>query len=1469
MHTAATRAIAWGLSIAIALPSTALAGQSGEQVIAGQATFNRAAGQLTVEQLTGRAIIGWEDFSIDPGELVKFIQPSADAAVLNRVLSGLPSELFGTLEANGQVFLINPNGIVVGADGVVDTGAFLATTLDVADDAFLAGGLLAFAGDSSSPVTNLGTIVARSGDAALLAHTVVNEGTIQAPAGVAVLAAGNDIFYSPLDDRRVLVRSSRTGEITGTAPDGTGVDNSGRIEAARAELAAADGHVYALAVNQSGYVEATGARHENGRVILTADGGTVGHSGTIVAHNENGDGGEILIGGDYQGANPSIPNADYTAVTAEAVIDVNAAAGTGNGGRLVVWSDQATRFFGTASARAGSNGGDGGFAEISGKHSLDFRPQVAVDLRAPAGTAGTLLLDPDAIRIVDASLNPAFWQSSGTDPVTFTPADSNQTALITNEMLQDQLAVGDVTLFTAVASPDGDITFDAPVTWTNGNTLTASAGAGIFVNAAINGGSSSTVELFGGMNGSAASDGIFINAPITTGTLRMGFNGLVDSTPLAIGTIEAETAPILAQTVELVLGSEANPGSDGILGDVLLTHEDNAIGILTTSGDGDIGGRLDVVDGDGDLQVALKLPDTTSDGIQIVTEGNLILRDDHELSFADNPLDVVLASRNGAFINDAGSDALPVDAARQQRFFIYSSTKSATTLGGLTGEEGEGTFDTHPPTSLPDDTLSRIIYAAADTLLTIVLSADDVTREYGEENPFFSYSVSGLADGDTLTGVTNGVPAFLVEATASSNAGEYTITITQGSLTLVSDKYSGFVFKPGTLTITPAPLTLTIGTAKKQYGADGTSVADIPHTMSGFKLDDDESDLQDFALVSEGFAATSDAGSYSLEGRLRDPNYILESVELGTLEVTPAPLVGRIGDVTREYGEPTEFSVEFSGFVNGDDESVIESVEVAADTPQTDLKVPVGTYRLAGTATAKNYAVLMVPGNLTVTEAPLVLSVNGNFQREYGDANPLFGVTVRGLKNGETAQQVVNGLGVFTLANQGSGVGTYELIPTGVANQNYRIVRGERGTLTITPAPLVLSADDKTRMEGLTNPALTFTVTGLKNGDPASIVSGAALTVAAGPASLAGDYTIVISGGSAPNYEIVAREAGTLTVEARPEKPVLYEGGDENKTVPLEDSNFDPGKIDFNTEHRTDEDLCLSEAQCPTGGNFRILGPMEGGMLQVLRDDTARFLGAFQNLLASPENQAIFDALPSDVRARITDVLNSGNVQDLETLMLENGAVSGLMRAALVPYLKAVKASGQRPPPQGAQLLLMEVEEQHNAYRAEFHSRLQAKYEQWKAGQLASGRTLNTLFANPPFADLVSETTAEMEAWVEGLVVGGVTAGGAAAVAGTTAALVASGVAASALAGILPNSLAFAAGGAGLAVTSAAVAGPLSIVVAAVAIGVIGGIQAFESAANEEQFYTALADYAGHETWEDMSDDDLEQALIVLNATSR
>ncbi len=420
---------------------------SGTASVAGQGTA-----AVTINQSSQTAIINWKSFSIGSGEVTKFIQPNSSSATLNRVLGGQTSVINGTLSANGQVFLINGNGILVGPGGVINTAGFTASTRDISDANFLSGNLH-FLGNSDAGVQNLGTINAMGGDIYLIGKTVDNQGRIQASAGTVGLAAGDDVLLAQKNADGSTITVQATAGAT-AAPGKTGVSNSGLIQATSAELKAANGNIYALAINNSGSIRATTLKHQGGHIYLTSDSGTLVNSGTLDASAtvQGGQGGTVLL--------------------------KNAGGTTIHSGKIVA---------------QGGQGGTGGNAEISGK-AVQFTGTV--DLTAQGGKTGNLLFDPENVTIQSTGSTTATGSGSPTDVYTGTSDDS----VITVTDLENALATANITVTTGVAdskgSQAGDITVSDDVTWGSGNSLTLNAYRNINLNASLtnNGGAMITLR---------------------------------------------------------------------------------------------------------------------------------------------------------------------------------------------------------------------------------------------------------------------------------------------------------------------------------------------------------------------------------------------------------------------------------------------------------------------------------------------------------------------------------------------------------------------------------------------------------------------------------------------------------------------------------------------------------------------------------------------------------------------------------------------------------------------------------------------------------------------------------------------------------------------------------------------------------------------------------------------------------------
>ena len=251
------------------------ANPAGEQVVGGAATFQRDGNKLTVNQATDRLAVNWQSFNIGAGESTHFNMPSSTSAALNRVIGGNPSSIYGSLSANGILYLINPSGILVGPGGTVNAASFMASTLDVSTEQFMNaknGAGMNLYGSSGESIINQGNITAEKGDVFLVAQKVENRGTINAANGTAGMVGSGqntDVMVHEVGGKGFAIRVAQLqGEAaTGSnrdLPDGEELLNEGTISAAQAELNAS-GNVYALAIRNSGTIRAKA-------VVANADG---------------------------------------------------------------------------------------------------------------------------------------------------------------------------------------------------------------------------------------------------------------------------------------------------------------------------------------------------------------------------------------------------------------------------------------------------------------------------------------------------------------------------------------------------------------------------------------------------------------------------------------------------------------------------------------------------------------------------------------------------------------------------------------------------------------------------------------------------------------------------------------------------------------------------------------------------------------------------------------------------------------------------------------------------------------------------------------------------------------------------------------------------------------------------------------------------------------------------------------------
>jgi uncharacterized repeat protein (TIGR01451 family) len=407
------------------------------------------------------------------------------------------------------------------------------------------------------------------------------------------------------------------------------------------------------------------------------------------------------------------------------------------------------------------------------------------------------------------------------------------------------------------------------------------------------------------------------------------------------------------------------------------------------------------------------------------------------------------------------------------------------------------------------------------TSAVLTVTANNASRAYGDANPTFTYTITGFQNGDTSS-VVSGAASCSSAATPVSSAGTYPITCAQG--TLAASNYS-FSFAPGTLTVTQAPLTVSVNNASRNYGAANPA---FTGTITGIRNGDNIT-----AAYSTTATPASPVGSYPITASLGDPdgklpNYSV-TINNGALTVGAAPLTVAAASFTRFYGDPNpSLTGTITGLQNGD------NITATYTTTATQTSVP-GTYPITPVLSdpdnkLSNYSVTLTNGTLTVTQATLTVTA-ANASRFYGDPNPAFTGTITGVRNGDNITAIYS-----SVADPTSPVGFYAIIPTLVDPDsklgNYAVTINS-GSLSVNPAPLVVTAFNAGRFYGDPNPAFTGTITGIKNSDNIT----ATYSSIADPTSDVGNYPIVPAlvdpDNKLGNYAVTLNN-GTLTVTPAP-----------------------------------------------------------------------------------------------------------------------------------------------------------------------------------------------------------------------------------------------------------------------------------------------------------------------------------------------
>ncbi|MHB9797416.1 MBG domain-containing protein [Pseudomonas sp. MT3] len=1125
----------------------------GGQVVGGQATISQQGKNMDINTSSARTAINWQRFNVGPDNKITFNQPDGKSVTLNRVIGADPSKIYGAITSNGQLILVNPNGIMVGPKAHISSSALVASAGFLTEEQarqFAATGKLDI--QLTGLVTNQGRITVHdNGMVALLGAQVNNAGVIQARKGMVQLATGPratlDFHGDGLLNIAVNGEPGERGSVNGDVAGG--VHNSGEIDVGNGTIAMsaqrAAKHLDSV-INVGGNVVADSVSHDGGTIVLgnsarTNVTGNLSAKGTnggqikvlgdevnvagtakVDASGTQGAGGKVLVGGSYQGRGPE-QAAKTTSVAQGAQLKAD---GKTDGGQVVVWSDGKTHFAGSASAQGGQKGG---VVETSGKQ-LTIAPEARVSAHG-GQQSGKWLLDPDTVNI----------EAEGGAPGSDTISASAIASGLKNSDVEIN-ASQRINVNSAIVAPDAA-----------GHTLRLLANGSV---AAVSDYQNTGNPLADAKRNDSGS--VYINAPIllrdghlfilATGDVLLNDNSAGKTGDAAYlgraiidvgqGTVWIKTsnsASVIQQDNTALIGDKVAVQGASVLLQSPLNHAGtlagkagNGVFHYNQTSNGEVNtGKVDIqhegltesLDGV-KAQTIEKLGQTTiwnREGEQIHTLGYngqsfeyLIFEAIDYVDNKGNPLD--MSNKNYSALPDTDYKVKSIsfiDSVTGDRWTISSNPNAASLLNVL--KNGVATTELPPGFSL----------SAAQGAVVSDIDGWGVLGGAGDQgkNP----QAPGITDNRT----TGKRDQLLVDLGTNS---------TEAQANFTSMWHSGNAYERGVVTFLgsrdnsatggvqlntqKAQLEGKIGDIQREYGETNPAPQLVggltagPSTNSrAVKGVDDFVDRQlnqnrfDARLTAHTDATErSNVGDYKLDGKIDTDGFVGKRYEVavtpGTLSVTPAELTVTARDKSKVYGDDDpKLDYGLSGAKlgqTGDDLLNGGALSRRAGEDVDAYGINQGQLAL-NNGLGGNYKLTFVDGTLQITPATLTVKADDK-QKTYGDQDPTLTYQVSGLKRDDTQGQLFSG---DISREDGENVGDYginrgSLALTGDKASNY-ILQYEDGIFTITRAELTVTADGKAKVYGDADPALTYKVSGLKGNDTsASVLNDGTLSRASG-----------------------------------------------------------------------------------------------------------------------------------------------------------------------------------------------------------------------------------------------------------------------------------------------------------------------------------------------------------------------------------
>ena len=1059
-----------GVVVSVAL-SFALTGGAGAQsppavnqlptggtVVRGTATISQTAtaqaAAMTVNQTSQRAVVNWNTFNLGSAASVNFVQPNAQAVILNRVTDSNPSQIFGRITSNGQVFITNANGVYFSPTSSVDVGAITATTHSISNDNFMSGNYVFERNGATGKVVNEGRInAALGGYVALLAPEVQNTGVVVARAGTVAMAAGDIITLN------IGGAGSLAGITTTPSAIASLIENKQAVQAPDGLIilsAMALNKLQAGVIKNSGSLEASSLVSKGGKIYLEGDDITLTTTSKIEAKGATG-GGTVLVGGDWQGSG-DLRQATKVTMAADASIDASAT-NKGDGGKVVMWSDvhsadSQTMIAGTVNAEGRGEQTKGGQIETSGA-KLDIADSASIRMGGTGASGGRWLLDPVDFTIAATGGN-----------ITGAALGSSITAGNTVEILNTSGTTGTL----------GNINVNNNVSWNNTGVLKLTAsggvtGSGNFAMGAVGGGGlifdQAGTSTFSGI---ISGVGKFTKTGLGTLTLSKA-NTYTLGTSVEQGTLSRTIGNAFgAATGRITVLSGASLDLNGLTNPNPITLNgtgDNGTGALKNSGAG-IGASASVVGIYSSITLGSDVSIIGNSSITINT--TQVIGNNYSLILGGTGTSssfstTAILNIGTGTITKVGTGNWSIQSSNTFTGNVYvnegtltafsllsTSTPLGSSVGSTTVRSGASLSFTGTPSTVAEEPLNLNGFGANDA--TGALNYD--------QNASATINYTGAI---TLSGTTrinvNRNKTLNIKSTLNNDVydivktGLGTLNL-QGTPTMTTDR----PVKTGYEFVSASDASSCTSTCSSVYGSTPAISYLIYDTAGALTTD---ANITGIAVFNGAPTNTSAAGSYNLtySSGLSSRDYALfPKTSAVTWAVTKAPLtVTPTLNQSKIYGAIDPLLTYSTSALAGADTSIAGLSGALSRSTGEDVANSYA-YSVASLS-ATNYTFTLAPSSsqFSITPRPITLTATP-LNKTYGNADPTLAasITAGSLGSVTVSDTLADVTGTLT-RTAGENVGSYDVaLGTGSKAGNYDITYATNNqALTIDPRAVVLA----------------------------------------------------------------------------------------------------------------------------------------------------------------------------------------------------------------------------------------------------------------------------------------------------------------------------------------------------------------------------------------------------------------------------